>query len=417
MNSRQSFIAAIAVAPNDDSLRLRFAEWLVENGDPERAEFIRAQIGYGSPGISVQDQAAMSFAADDLFEAYGERWCSDLLSPLGFDVAQYHLIPARSWMRVYPDGTKKRSFGGPSIELRFQRRDNCSGPFGRVTFERGLVTRLHILDCSLLTEKSIAETMRREPIMELSVEFDSESIIDDWSPLSDPSLRQIRDLNTRFCPPSPLPALPKIWNDLHLSGVRKLDLYGYGDAIPPSILAEFAQSSLAGQIDELILYAIDELGIQELFGKSEFHWKKLELSGSMDATIPALFSNCGLTSTLSELALRGWNRKEREYLGDEGVLALAALPITNLTKLSLTDNRITRHGLFGLANAPFTSNLECLDLSGNPLLDGDCNWEGLRALAAELNPNCLKLLRLGGMGLSAVPDFLESQFGKGVQLE
>src|SRR5262245_19778622 len=39
-----AFLAAIHEAPNDDAPRLVFADWLDENGHPERAEFIRVQV-------------------------------------------------------------------------------------------------------------------------------------------------------------------------------------------------------------------------------------------------------------------------------------------------------------------------------------------------------------------------------------
>jgi len=43
MNLEKTFIAAIAVAPEDDTPRLVFADWLEENGQPARAELIRLQ--------------------------------------------------------------------------------------------------------------------------------------------------------------------------------------------------------------------------------------------------------------------------------------------------------------------------------------------------------------------------------------
>ncbi len=45
MPDRESFVAAIAAAPEDDLPRLVFADYLDEHGEPERAEFIRLQIG------------------------------------------------------------------------------------------------------------------------------------------------------------------------------------------------------------------------------------------------------------------------------------------------------------------------------------------------------------------------------------
>lgn len=44
MSDRAAFIRAILDSPDDDTARLVFADWLEEHGEPERAEFIRAQI-------------------------------------------------------------------------------------------------------------------------------------------------------------------------------------------------------------------------------------------------------------------------------------------------------------------------------------------------------------------------------------
>lgn len=44
MNEQQSFLDAILAEPEDDGLRLVYADWLEENGQGERAEFIRVQI-------------------------------------------------------------------------------------------------------------------------------------------------------------------------------------------------------------------------------------------------------------------------------------------------------------------------------------------------------------------------------------
>jgi uncharacterized protein (TIGR02996 family) len=44
MNAEDGFLQDILAHPDDDAPRLVFADWLDENGDPERAEFIRVQI-------------------------------------------------------------------------------------------------------------------------------------------------------------------------------------------------------------------------------------------------------------------------------------------------------------------------------------------------------------------------------------
>lgn len=44
MSDQDALLAAIVAHPDEDTPRLMFADWLDENGDPGRAEFIRSQI-------------------------------------------------------------------------------------------------------------------------------------------------------------------------------------------------------------------------------------------------------------------------------------------------------------------------------------------------------------------------------------
>jgi len=44
MTPEHAFLEAIKEEPDDDGLRLIFADWLEENGQPHRAEFIRTQV-------------------------------------------------------------------------------------------------------------------------------------------------------------------------------------------------------------------------------------------------------------------------------------------------------------------------------------------------------------------------------------
>ena len=39
-DEREAIIAAVAANPDDDTLRLAFADWLQEGGEEDRAEFI-----------------------------------------------------------------------------------------------------------------------------------------------------------------------------------------------------------------------------------------------------------------------------------------------------------------------------------------------------------------------------------------
>jgi uncharacterized protein (TIGR02996 family) len=44
MNDRDALLTAIGEHPEEDTPRLMYADWLEENGDPERADFVRNQV-------------------------------------------------------------------------------------------------------------------------------------------------------------------------------------------------------------------------------------------------------------------------------------------------------------------------------------------------------------------------------------
>ena len=63
MNLRDAFLAEILAAPDDDAPRMVFADWLEDNGDPQRAEFVRAQVrlagmSWRQPGHSELEKRA-----------------------------------------------------------------------------------------------------------------------------------------------------------------------------------------------------------------------------------------------------------------------------------------------------------------------------------------------------------------------
>jgi len=44
VDEREAFLVAIRAAPEDDTPRLAFADWLQEHGDEPQTEFIRVQV-------------------------------------------------------------------------------------------------------------------------------------------------------------------------------------------------------------------------------------------------------------------------------------------------------------------------------------------------------------------------------------
>jgi uncharacterized protein (TIGR02996 family) len=72
------FLRAVMANPDDDLPRLVFADWLDENGQPERAEFIRLQIDRHHRGVT-----ALHPREEELVRAHGADWLEHL--PAGCD--------------------------------------------------------------------------------------------------------------------------------------------------------------------------------------------------------------------------------------------------------------------------------------------------------------------------------------------
>jgi uncharacterized protein (TIGR02996 family) len=70
-------LRAICESPADDAPRLIYADWLDENGDAERAEFIRLQVGLVH-GYDAEEALAARFRCEELFRANGLRWANQL---------------------------------------------------------------------------------------------------------------------------------------------------------------------------------------------------------------------------------------------------------------------------------------------------------------------------------------------------
>jgi uncharacterized protein (TIGR02996 family) len=62
MCDRTAFLQAIVAAPDDDLPRLIFADWLDENGDSDRAEFIRVQCAPFRSSADVRRMAVLEAA-------------------------------------------------------------------------------------------------------------------------------------------------------------------------------------------------------------------------------------------------------------------------------------------------------------------------------------------------------------------
>ncbi len=75
--SHDAFLHAIHDTPADDLPRLVYADWLEENGDPTRAEFIRVQCELATIDAIDPQRAALEDREHDLLNEHEDRWLGD----------------------------------------------------------------------------------------------------------------------------------------------------------------------------------------------------------------------------------------------------------------------------------------------------------------------------------------------------
>src|SRR5262245_45425448 len=74
----EPFLRAICEQPEDDTVRLVYADWLDENGDPERAEFIRLQVRRAQLKLAGENPKELKDRDVHLRKLHEERWRREL---------------------------------------------------------------------------------------------------------------------------------------------------------------------------------------------------------------------------------------------------------------------------------------------------------------------------------------------------
>jgi uncharacterized protein (TIGR02996 family) len=71
--TNDDFLRAVVEKPDDDAVRLIYADWLEEHGQPERAEFVRVQCALAR-GASGPRRADLEARQRLLLEGQGQEW-------------------------------------------------------------------------------------------------------------------------------------------------------------------------------------------------------------------------------------------------------------------------------------------------------------------------------------------------------
>lgn len=82
MSKESGFIEAIVSEPDEDSHRLIYADWLDENGNPERAELIRVQCELATLEEDSMHRRQLAFRSRELLDQHQEEWIGPIREKL-----------------------------------------------------------------------------------------------------------------------------------------------------------------------------------------------------------------------------------------------------------------------------------------------------------------------------------------------
>ncbi len=411
--TRDAFLADILEHPEDDTPRLVFADWLEDNGEADRAEFIRVQIEAARLGRYEPRREALEQRIKALLDRYRKTWLQEVTA----------------WARP------------------------------GAWFERGFVGKVECPAGQLL--KSAAELFRRAPVQAIVLKDASADQV--VALAAAPFLARLTDISLTHISIQPVAALLA---SPHLGRLLGFSLTSYSPLGPDlgrslalsAALTRLARLSLpradigpegarflasSPNVEhlatlDLSINSLGNEGTTELFTAPRLgRLKELYLSFNSIgpagvralATSPALAELTRLDLSANPLGpegaqalaqsqhldrLRWLNLGGGAQLRDAGAAALARSPsLANLSHLGLQSSTIGPEGVRALADSPHLSRLASLDLARNPIKD-----EGARALLES--PHLASLARLNlfqcDLGKEA-RQALRQRFGEGLTVE
>jgi uncharacterized protein (TIGR02996 family) len=365
------FLAAIAANPDDDAPRLAHADWLEQNGDADRAEFIRLHIRHAQmPFGGAEDEPAFQ-RQDDLLALHEQRWLAGRPAAPGLawsfsrgylDVVAFFTLDAfeREWRRVFEFPVQWVVFRG----IRAPARLAASPGLARIR-------RLHLDEINEPGVLTILRSHHLGPLEGLEVHQGRLTAATLMLLATSPKFARLRELTLVGSESCSAGGFSDFLRSPHLDGLRKLGLLVWG------LTAEM---------------------VRPLW---ERHWPALvSLNLTNNPLGPgglAGLGDGGRFPSLEEFSI------SVAQLGDEGAIALArAERLTRLSRLELRHDGIGEQGVRALAEAPHLSALETLLLEGNAINDA-----GAEALAHSRHLSRVRSMNLnenliGDVGMRAL---------------
>jgi uncharacterized protein (TIGR02996 family) len=378
MTDRDILYRAVLDNPEDDTLRLVYADALEESGDPRRAAFVRGQVELSR--VPKYDPLWVAAQARGAGRAFDPRWTLELELPKGIDWAR---DPFRRGLPAAIQAEDGTTFANHADEL-----------FARYPIESLELRVIRVADTKAfaecpwlarLTSLSLVQGAGGQVIPRLlaSPHFTRLRELSVGSELSTPAtvsaivrsrvFAQLTSLGVRNDRREGANLASELARLAHPPALKKLDLSGTRLTAPA--LATLAASAAVGTVDDLDLSdnnlgaeGVAALGAGKLSALRVLH---LLRTRPQEDGVAAL-ARAALFSELRSLSL-GENN-----LGPAAAIEIANPPAATiqLRVLDLRDNRIGDRGAAALAKSPHLANLIHLDLAGSRIGD-----TGAKALA------------------------------------
>lgn len=419
MNDYDHLLRAVRAAPDDDHPRLIFADWFEQNGDAERAEFVRVQCRLAALPYVTNEWRRLRDRERHLLGANRARWVA------AFPVLRDRGVTASDrweFRRGFVECVtlSARSFldrGEAVFRLAPVRRLRLVGVARHLpaVLRSSLLPRVQdlLLTDQRLTWANVRQLARAPVLGRLCGLFLGGGGIGDEGAVelfSSPHLGNLREVNLAWSPVGDAGLLAIAAADMPALGCLRL----INAPVGPLGLAALVSSSSLPNLSELsvgsrtvgpreaeaiasaplprlksldfVLGAVGDRGAVALAGSpglADLARLNLEDNEIGPVGAEAVAASPHL-HRLRELSL-GSNR-----LGDRGAVALARSQVVEtLESLGLGWARIKIEGVRALANSPRLANLKYLDLAEN-----NFGPEGAKALAESPHLSKLQCLQL-----------------------
>ncbi len=362
MTHPDAFLQATLDAPDDDTPRLVFADWLDDHGDAARAEFIRVQCALAR--LPEDDDRRWEWEAREqqLARERGKGWAGPLR----------RLLKRWAFRRGFVESVALRA-------ADFLRHSDA-------IFRLAPVRHVRLFDAAGRLE-ALAESPALGRLSGLDLRHQAVTLAELESLLRSPRLRRLTHLNLRGTPLCNNAGLRRVADCPNLAGLESLDLSDHRVEGQPSRQQRRRDpgdwvrdpAPLQVQYEARRSQAIDETGVRALAESPYLRsLRELALTGHhyrFQREALSALAGSEFLGRLTGLDLGFDHIREHAFHHSGGATGLRALlhspHVARLRTVRLAGALLAEDSVAALASSPLAGGLTILDLSSNYLGTGD----------------------------------------------